>query len=58
MVDSAYVILTSDYKEVNGKFFIDDEVIPIDDLKKYNYDPTVPIEQLGPDGFAFDYFDT
>jgi len=42
---------------VNKKFFIDDEVLPIADLKKYNYDPSVPIEQLGPDGFASEYFD-
>lgn len=51
MADSAYVILTSCAKVTNGNFFIDDEVLGPCDLKKYNVDPNIPIEELMPDFF-------
>lgn len=50
IADAAYIILTSK-KDLTGNFFIDDEVIGPMDLKKYNIDPSLPIEELMPDGF-------
>lgn len=51
MADSAYVILTSCHKEKSGNFFIDDEVLGPVDLKKYNVDPSIPLEDIIPDFF-------
>ena len=51
MGDSAYVILTSSAKKTTGQFFIDDEVLGPIDLKKYNVDPAMPLEELMPDFF-------
>jgi citronellol/citronellal dehydrogenase len=49
--DASYIVLTSSCKEVTGNFFIDDEVIGPVDLKKYNIDPSVPLEELLATGY-------
>jgi citronellol/citronellal dehydrogenase len=49
--DASYLILTSASSEVSGNFFIDDEVLGPAELKKYNYDRNMPLEELMPDGF-------
>ena len=49
--DASYMVLTSCCKEVTGNFFIDDEVIGPVDLKKYNIDPSVPLEELLSTGY-------
>ena len=51
LADAAYVVLTSDCKTVNGNSFIDDEVLGPCDLKKYNIDPSMNVEELMPDFF-------
>ena len=51
MADAAYIILTADAKKTTGNFFIDDEVVGPIDLRKYNVDPNIPVEEL-----VFDFF--
>ncbi|CAG9321211.1 unnamed protein product [Blepharisma stoltei] len=51
MADAAYIIMTSCNKQTNGNFFIDDEVVGPHDLKKYNVNPNIPLEELMPDFF-------
>ena len=51
MADAAYIILTSDGKKTTGNFFIDDEVVGPIDLRRYNVDPNIPVEELVPDYF-------
>ena len=51
MSDAAYIVLTSCAKCTSGNFFIDDEVVGPIDLKKYNVDKSIPIEELIPDFF-------
>ena len=49
MADSAYVILSSDSEQTNGKFFIDDEVLAsvgVTDLSKYQCNPKLRYDQL------------
>lgn len=53
--DAAYVIVTSDAKKTNGKFFLDDEVITstgVKDLSKYKVDPNLPEHKLMLDFFC------
>lgn len=50
IADAAYIIITSK-KEVTGNLFLDDEVVGPMDLKKYSIDPSLPLEELMPDGF-------
>ncbi|CAG9322102.1 unnamed protein product [Blepharisma stoltei] len=52
MSDAAYTILTSCNKATNGNFFIDDEVVGPVDLKKYNVNPNIPLEELMPDPYV------
>jgi citronellol/citronellal dehydrogenase len=52
MADAAHVILTSNHKELTGKFLVDDDVlrsVGITDLTKYAVDPSA---QLLPDFFV------
>jgi len=52
MADAAHVILTSDSKKTNDKFFIDDEVlasIGVIDLQKYKCNPNIPDHKLRAD---------
>jgi citronellol/citronellal dehydrogenase len=51
LADAAYVVLTSPANEVSGNFFLDDEVLGPCDLKKYNVDPNIALEELMPDFF-------
>jgi citronellol/citronellal dehydrogenase len=54
MADSAYEILTSHSKMVNGQFFIDDEVmasVGCENFDKYKVDASVPEDELFPDFF-------
>jgi len=55
MADSAYVILNKNSKECTGNFFIDDEVmssVGVTDLKQYQVNPDLSIDQLAPDFFV------
>lgn len=52
MADAAYVILTSNSRKTNDKFFIDDEVIVstgVVDLEKYKVTPGMKDHLLAPD---------
>lgn len=49
MADAAHVILTSDSKKTNDKFFIDDEVLAavgVVDLHKYKVNPKIKDHEL------------
>lgn len=55
MSDAAHVILTKNSREFTGNFCIDDEVmasVGVTDLKKYQVNPELSIEQLAPDFFV------
>ncbi len=55
MADAAHVILTKDSREYTGNFCIDDEVmesVGVTDLKKYQVNPELSIDQLAPDFFV------
>lgn len=54
MSDAAHVILTKNSREFTGNFCIDDEVmasVGVTDLKKYQVNPALSINQLAPDFF-------
>jgi citronellol/citronellal dehydrogenase len=49
MADAAHIILTSNGKKTNDKFFMDDEVLAgvgIYDLQKYKVNPNVKDHEL------------
>jgi citronellol/citronellal dehydrogenase len=55
MSDAAHVILTKNSREFTGNFCIDDEVmasVGVTDLKKYQVNPALSINQLAPDFFV------
>ncbi len=55
MADAAYEILIRDSKECTGNFFIDDEVMKeagVTDLRKYQVDQSLEINELVPDFFV------
>ena len=49
MADAAYNVIVSNFKNVSGNFFIDDELLEGVDLKKYSIDPTVSMFDMFPD---------
>jgi citronellol/citronellal dehydrogenase len=55
MSDAAHVILTKSSREFTGNFCVDDEVmasVGVTDLKKYQVNPELSIDQLAPDFFV------
>lgn len=57
MSDAAYIILTSNSKQVTGQYFIDEAVMRSNglndnDLKKYQFDKSADIDSLGLDFFV------
>ena len=55
MADAAHAILTSSSEKCTGNFFIDDQVMMskgVQDLSKYNVDPSVKQHELMPDFFV------
>ena len=51
MSDSAYVIMTSDFRCTSGNFFFDDEVIGKHRLDFYNADKDTPVEKIFGSGY-------
>jgi citronellol/citronellal dehydrogenase len=52
MGDAAYIILTSASRATTGQYFVDDEVVPMTDLRQYNVNPNCRVEDLMPDYFV------